>query len=316
MGASPPRRPAPPCAGSAFDPATGELTADDVAEVLTDAHEAGRGHRRLQPDRHPAAGRRDRRAGARGRRAAGRRRRAPHRARAGRRRRAGRRLLHLLAVQVPRPALRRAGRGAGAAGDAARRPSCCRRPTPSPSGSSSAPCPTSCWPGRRRPSTSSPGSRPAGGTRRERLVAAMTALEEYEDELREHLEAGLRGAARRPAVVAGRAPDADAAAHLRRARDAADAYRFLAERGVNAPAGLVLRDRGQPLARPRRRRRPAGRARALQRPGRRRPPARRPAGVPRRPLTAMTGRRRAPSRPAAADGGPPGAPCRASGSRS
>ena len=68
----------------------------------------------------PAA-RRDRGPGARGRRPAVRRRRAPDRARAGRRRGAGRGLLHLLAVQVPRPALRRAGGVAGAAGDAAPR---------------------------------------------------------------------------------------------------------------------------------------------------------------------------------------------------
>jgi cysteine desulfurase family protein (TIGR01976 family) len=80
------------------------------------------------------------------------------------------------------------------------------------------------------------GLSPVGGTRRERLVAAMTALEQYEDGLREHLEAGL---AALPGVRAW-----SRAAHRTPTllltfdgRDAADAYRFLAERGVNAPAG-------------------------------------------------------------------------------
>jgi cysteine desulfurase family protein (TIGR01976 family) len=76
----------------------------------------------------------------------------------------------------------------------------------------------------------------ASGSRRERLVAAMTTLEEYEDALREHLEAGLdalpgvrlwsRAAHRTPTLLL-----------TFDGRDAADAYRFLAERGVNAPAG-------------------------------------------------------------------------------
>ena len=80
------------------------------------------------------------------------------------------------------------------------------------------------------------GLTPADGSRRERLVAAMTALEAYEDDLREHLEAGLtalpgvrlwsRAAFRTPTVLV-----------TFDGRDAADAYRFLAERGVNAPAG-------------------------------------------------------------------------------
>ena len=80
------------------------------------------------------------------------------------------------------------------------------------------------------------GLSPADGSRRERLVAAMTTLEAYEDELREHLEAGLtalpgvhvwsRAAHRTPTVLV-----------TFDGRDATDAYRFLAERGVNAPAG-------------------------------------------------------------------------------
>jgi cysteine desulfurase family protein (TIGR01976 family) len=77
---------------------------------------------------------------------------------------------------------------------------------------------------------------PAGGTRRERLIAAMTMLEAYEDDLREHLEAGLtalpgvrlwsRAGHRTPTLLV----TVDG-------RDAADAYRLLADRGVNAPAG-------------------------------------------------------------------------------
>jgi cysteine desulfurase family protein (TIGR01976 family) len=77
---------------------------------------------------------------------------------------------------------------------------------------------------------------PAGGTRRERLIAAMTMLEAYEDDLREHLEAGLtalpgvrlwsRAGHRTPTLLV----TVDG-------RDVADAYRLLADRGVNAPAG-------------------------------------------------------------------------------
>ncbi|TFV86560.1 cysteine desulfurase-like protein [Blastococcus sp. CT_GayMR16] len=76
----------------------------------------------------------------------------------------------------------------------------------------------------------------ADGTRRERVVASMTALEAYEDDLRAHLEAGLgalpgvrlwsRAAHRTPTLLM-----------TFDGHDAADAYRFLAGRGVNAPAG-------------------------------------------------------------------------------
>ncbi|WP_456599622.1 cysteine desulfurase-like protein [Blastococcus sp. SYSU DS0616] len=74
------------------------------------------------------------------------------------------------------------------------------------------------------------------GRRRERLAAAMLAIEEHEDRLRERLEAGLaelpgvrlwsRAAHRTPTLLLTFAD-----------RDPADAYRFLAGRGVNAPAG-------------------------------------------------------------------------------
>ncbi|NEK85906.1 cysteine desulfurase-like protein [Blastococcus saxobsidens] len=74
------------------------------------------------------------------------------------------------------------------------------------------------------------------GSRRERLVAAMTAIEEHEDRLRERLEAGL---AQLPGVrLWSRAAERTPTLLLTfEGRDAAEAYRFLAGRGVNAPAG-------------------------------------------------------------------------------
>jgi cysteine desulfurase family protein (TIGR01976 family) len=76
----------------------------------------------------------------------------------------------------------------------------------------------------------------ATGTRRERLVASMTALERHEDRLRRRIEEGIaalpgvvvhsRAASRTPTLLLS-FPD----------RDTQDAYRFLADRGVNAPAG-------------------------------------------------------------------------------
>ena len=72
--------------------------------------------------------------------------------------------------------------------------------------------------------------------RRARLAASMHALEEHEDRLRERIEDGVRdlpgvtlwsrAAARTPTLLLTFA-----------GRDAGAAYRFLAERGVNAPAG-------------------------------------------------------------------------------
>ena len=74
------------------------------------------------------------------------------------------------------------------------------------------------------------------GPRRERLLAAMDAVESHEDRLREELEAGLREL---PGVTLwSRAVHRTPTLLLTFAgRPAADAYRFLAERGVNAPAG-------------------------------------------------------------------------------
>ncbi|MCW2700860.1 MAG: putative cysteine desulfurase [Blastococcus sp.] len=76
----------------------------------------------------------------------------------------------------------------------------------------------------------------ATGTRRERLIASLHAVEQHEDALREHLEKGLaalpgvrlwsRAAHRTPTVLV-----------TFDGREAAEAHRFLAERNVNAPAG-------------------------------------------------------------------------------
>jgi cysteine desulfurase family protein (TIGR01976 family) len=72
--------------------------------------------------------------------------------------------------------------------------------------------------------------------RRARVLASMTAVEAYEDGLRTELEAGL---ARLPgATVWSRARHRTPTLLLTfDGRDAADAHRFLAGRGVNAPAG-------------------------------------------------------------------------------
>lgn len=74
------------------------------------------------------------------------------------------------------------------------------------------------------------------GDRRSRLVAAMAAIEQHEDRLRERVEDGVRdlpgvtlwsrAALRTPTLLL-----------TFEGRDAADAHRALAERGVNAPAG-------------------------------------------------------------------------------
>jgi cysteine desulfurase family protein (TIGR01976 family) len=73
------------------------------------------------------------------------------------------------------------------------------------------------------------------GTRRERLRTSTAALEAHEDRLRRRIEDGLaalpgvtvysRAALRTPTLLVGF-----------EARDPADAYRFLAERSINAPA--------------------------------------------------------------------------------
>jgi cysteine desulfurase family protein (TIGR01976 family) len=76
----------------------------------------------------------------------------------------------------------------------------------------------------------------ATGSRRDRLGASMATVEAHEDALRERLEAGLRDL---PGVtIWSRAAHRTPTLLLTfDGRDAGDAYRFLAERGVNAPVG-------------------------------------------------------------------------------
>jgi cysteine desulfurase family protein (TIGR01976 family) len=76
----------------------------------------------------------------------------------------------------------------------------------------------------------------ADGDRRARLVAAMAELERHEDRLRERVEEGLRAIP--GATLWSRAKHRTPTLLVTfEGRDAADAYRFLAGRGVNAPAG-------------------------------------------------------------------------------
>ncbi|MGH3239695.1 MAG: cysteine desulfurase-like protein [Spirillospora sp.] len=76
----------------------------------------------------------------------------------------------------------------------------------------------------------------AEGTRRERLGSAFAALERHEDALRLRIEEGL--AAFGQVTVHSRAADRTPTLLLTiDGRDTADAYRYLAERGVDAPSG-------------------------------------------------------------------------------
>ncbi|WP_084959232.1 cysteine desulfurase-like protein [Thermoactinospora rubra] len=76
----------------------------------------------------------------------------------------------------------------------------------------------------------------AGGTRRERLVAAFAALEAHEDALRLRIEQGL--AELEQITVHSRAAERTPTLLLTiEGRSTHDAYRFLAERGVDAPSG-------------------------------------------------------------------------------
>jgi cysteine desulfurase family protein (TIGR01976 family) len=76
----------------------------------------------------------------------------------------------------------------------------------------------------------------AEGGRRSRLITAFAELEEHEDRLRERIEDGLRDLG--GATVWSRAKHRTPTLLVTfEGRDAAEAYRFLADRGVNAPAG-------------------------------------------------------------------------------
>ncbi|GLY14732.1 cysteine desulfurase-like protein [Kineosporia rhizophila] len=79
----------------------------------------------------------------------------------------------------------------------------------------------------------------ATGSRRERIVTSMTAAAAHEDALRAKIEAGLAELnALSPLTVWSRAAERTPTLLVTFAEhEAADAYPFLAERGVNAPAG-------------------------------------------------------------------------------
>jgi cysteine desulfurase family protein (TIGR01976 family) len=75
-----------------------------------------------------------------------------------------------------------------------------------------------------------------GATRRERIVASMDAVDKHEDELRRRIEDALRelGGVEVHSRAANRTPTLLVTFD---GRDADDAYQFLADRNVNAPAG-------------------------------------------------------------------------------
>jgi cysteine desulfurase family protein (TIGR01976 family) len=76
----------------------------------------------------------------------------------------------------------------------------------------------------------------ATGTRRERLTAAFTALEGHEDSLRTQIDKGL--SALDGITIHSRAADRTPTVLLTfEGRSTTDAYGFLADRGVHAPAG-------------------------------------------------------------------------------
>ncbi|WUI01319.1 cysteine desulfurase-like protein [Spirillospora sp. NBC_00431] len=80
------------------------------------------------------------------------------------------------------------------------------------------------------------GGPDSGATRRERLVSAFAALERHEDALRLRIEEGLTSFGQ--VTVHSRAADRTPTLLLTiEGRDTADAYRYLAERGVDAPSG-------------------------------------------------------------------------------
>ena len=95
------------------------------------------------------------------------------------------------------------------------RPSCCPPPTPYRSVSSWAPCPTSCWPAPPPRSTSWPASAPSAAP-----AGAAGPRDGRARGLRGRAAGADRGRAGRAArgrpVLPGRAPDADAAARVHR----------------------------------------------------------------------------------------------------
>ena len=84
------------------------------------------------------------------------------------------------------------------------------------------------------------GLDPAGSIRHpagERLTASLTAVERHEDRLRHRIEDGLARTARRRRALPRRVAARRRCCCRSPGATRQDAYRFLAERGVNAPAG-------------------------------------------------------------------------------
>ena len=81
------------------------------------------------------------------------------------------------------------------------------------------------------------GLAPEGGTRRDRIVAAHHLIDAHELRLRRRIEDGLASLGER-VTLHSRAQDRTPTLFLTFAdRDSMDAYRFLAERDIAAPAG-------------------------------------------------------------------------------
>jgi cysteine desulfurase family protein (TIGR01976 family) len=78
---------------------------------------------------------------------------------------------------------------------------------------------------------------PTAGTRRERLTAAMTLVEEHEDRLRRSIEDGVAAIGGITGHSRARRRTPTLLFTFADGRPVADAYEFLAEQGVNAPAG-------------------------------------------------------------------------------
>ena len=218
-----------------FDPATGELTEDDLEQQLSDRTRlvAVTAASNLIGTRPPLA-----RLAARPTIAAlcSTSTESTRRPRADRRHRHRGRPVRLLAVQVPGPALRRAGRAPelleGLEPDKLA-PATDAVPERFELGT----LPYELLAGTTAAVDFLASLAGAGeGGRRARVTAAMTAIETHEDDLRRRIE---RGVAELPGVVVrSRARHRTPTLLLTfEDRAAAEAYRFLAQRGVNAPAG-------------------------------------------------------------------------------
>ena len=218
-----------------FDPASAELTEDDVAAVLSAAHPAGGGHRGVEPARHPAAGAR----------------------RSPTSRTPSARWSTSTGCTTPRtPPWTSSALGADFyacspykflgphCGVLAADPALLETLRPDKLAPS-----TDAVPERFELGTlpyellagttaavdflAAIGNGP--GSRRERLLVSMAALEAYEDGLRARIEAGL---AELPGItVYSRAAHRTPTLLLGMGGREQEAYAFLAARGVNAPAG-------------------------------------------------------------------------------